>query len=170
MASGDITPYNDGNFGKAGGVTHQVVAGGTPPAINAGEMVLKTLGNQYVIPLTTSKPVVATDFIAGISETASTEASATTDGIVRVTPYSAGQIWLIAPKTPANFGLTPGSVSQTTYNAKVGQRVTIDVTAGVQTINSTDGSTNGCIVENLDVVASPGKVAFSIREAAYYTA
>lgn len=170
MASGDITPFNDGPFGRQGGVRHQVVAGGTPPAINAGEMVLKTLGNQYVIAMSTSKPVVATDFIAGISESASTEASATTDGFVYVTPYSPGQIWLIAPKTAANFGLTAGSVSQSTYNAKVGQRVTIDVTTGVLTINSTDGSTNGCVVENLDVVAFPGKVAFSIRAAAYYTA
>lgn len=169
MASGDIVPYNDGNFGKAGGVPHQVASGGTPPAINAGEMVLKTLGNQYVIAMANAKPVVATDFIAGISETASTE-TASADGTVRVTPYSAGQIWLISPKTPANFGLTAGSVNQTTYNAKVGQRVTIDVTSGVLTINSTDGSTNGCVVENLDVVAFPGKVAFSIREAAYYTA
>lgn len=169
MSSGDIVPYNDGNFGKAGGVDHQVVAGGTPPAINAGEMVLKTLGNQYVIAMSTSKPVVATDFIGGISETASTETS-TVDGKVKLTPYSPGQIWLISPKTVANYGLTAGSFNQTTYNAKVGQRVTIDVTSGVLTINSTDGSTNGCVVENLDIFAFPGKVAFSIRAAAYYTA
>lgn len=169
MASGDIVPYNDGNFGKAGGVQHQVVLGATPPVINAGEMVLKTLGNQYVIAMATSKPVVATDFIAGISESASTETT-TADGKVWVTPYSPGQVWLIAPKTVANFGLTPGAYSQTTYNAKVGQRVTIDVTAGVLTINSTDGATSGCVVENLDIVAFPGKVAFSIRVAAYYTA
>lgn len=164
MATGDITPLNDGPFGKIGGVRHQVVAGGTPPAINAGEMVLKTLGNQYVIAMANAKPVVATDFIAGISETASTELSATTDGSVLVTPYAPGQIWLIAPNVAASWN------TQAKYNALVGARVTIAVSAGVLTINSADGSTNGCVVENLDIVVYPGKVAFSIRAAAYYTA
>ncbi len=163
MATGDITPLNDGPFGKLGGVKHQVVAGGTPPAINAGEMVLKTLGNQYVIAMATNKPVVATDFIAGISESASTEASATTDGFVYVTPYAPGQIWLINPKVAATWN------TQAKYNALVGSRVLIDVTSGVLTILATDGSTSACVIENLDTVAYPGKVAFSIRAATYYT-
>lgn len=163
MSSGDIVPYNDGNFGKAGGVIHQVVGAASPPAINAGEMVLKTLGNRYVIKMATNKPVVATDFIAGISETASTE-TATTDGKVWITPYSAGQIWLIAPKVAATWA------TQALYDALVGSRVLIDVTSGLSTILASDGSTSGCVVENLDIVAFPGKVAFSIRAASYYTA
>lgn len=162
MALGDITPLNDGVFGKTGGVIHQVVAAATP-AINAGEMVLKTLGNEYVIKMATNKPVVATDFIAGISETTSNETSGA-DGTVSVTPYTPGQIWLIAPNVAATWN------TQAKYNALVGARVLIDVTTGTETILATDGSTNGCVVENLNIANYPAKVAFSIRAAAYYTA
>ena len=160
---GDITPYNDGAFGIAGAVIHQVVSGGTPPAINAGEMVLKTLGNEYVIPMATNKPVVATDFVAGISTTTSTE-TATVAGTVAVTPITPGQIYLIAPKVAATWN------TQAKYNALVGARVLIDVTSGVETILATDGSTSGCVIENLDIVRFPGKVAFSIRAGASYLA
>ena len=55
MAKGDILPYQPGTRGSR---SHQVVAGGTPPAINAGEPVAKTLGNEYVTALATNKPVV----------------------------------------------------------------------------------------------------------------
>lgn len=163
MALGDITPYTDGAYGKTGGVVHQVVLGGTPPAINAGEMVLKTLGNEYVIAMATNKPVIATDFIAGISETTSTETSAA-DGTVVVTPIAPGQIWLIAPKVAATWN------TQAKYNALVGARVLIDVTTGTLTLLASDGSTSGCVVENLNIAQYPGKVAFSVRAAAMYTA
>lgn len=166
---GDITPYNDGNFGATGGVTHQVASNGSTPAINAGEMVLKTLGNQYVIKMATNKPVVGTDFVAGISETTSSE-TATVDGTVTVTPLIPGQIWLIAPKVAATFGQTTGAINQTTYNALVGARVLIDVTSATETILAADGSTNGCVIENLNIVNYPNKVAFSIRAGASYTA
>ncbi len=162
MASGDIVPYNDGAFGQAGSVDHQVVSGGTPPAINAGEMVLKTLGNRYVTAMANNKPVVATDFVAGISASASNE-TATVDGKVKVVPLAPGQIWLIAPKVLATWN------TQALYNALVGSRVLIDVTSGVLTLLAVDGSTSGCVVENLDIVAFPGRVAFSVRAAAAYT-
>lgn len=163
MSLGDITPLNDGNFGATGAVIHQVVSGGTPPAINAGEMVLKTLGNQYVIPMSTNKPVVATDFVAGISTTTSTETS-TADGTVAITPIIPGQIYLIAPKVAATWN------TQALYNALVGKRVLIDVTTGAETILASDSSTSGCVVENLNISQYPGKVAFSIRAGASYTA
>lgn len=162
-AQGDITPYNDSNFGAQGSVQHQVVAGGGFPAINAGEMVLKTLGNQYVIKMATNKPVVATDFVAGISTTASSE-TATLNGIVNVTPLQDGDIWLIAPKVAATWN------TQALYNALVGLRVLIDVTGGVETLLASDSSANGCVVENLDITRYPGKVAVSFRQALMYTA
>lgn len=160
---GDITPYNDANFGVQGSVQHQVVAGAGGPAINAGELVLKTLGNQYVIKMATNKPVVGTDFVAGISTTTSSETTSL-DGIVNTTPIQDGDIWLIAPKVLATFN------TQAKYNALVGARVLIDVTNGVETLLAADGSTNGCVIENLNIVNYPGKVAISFRQALAYTA
>ncbi len=163
MALGDITLYNDTGGAAVGSVTHQVVLGGTPPAINAGELVLKTLGNEYVIPMATNKPVVATDFLAGLSTTTSSETSAA-DGTVQVRPLIPGTIYLIAPKVAATWN------TQAKYNALVGARVLIDVTTGVLTILATDGATSGCVVENLEIAKYPGKVAFSVRAAASYAA
>lgn len=163
MAQGDLTPYNDSAFGVQGSVQHQVVGAAGSPAINAGELVLKTLGNQYVIKMATNKPVVGTDFVAGISTTASSETT-TVDGIVNVTPLQDGQIWLIAPKVAATFN------TQAKYNALVGARVLIDVTGGVETLLAADSSTSGCVIENLDIFRYPGKVAISFRQALAYTA
>lgn len=162
MSTGDITLYKVSATGVPGSKTHQVAAQATPPLINAGEMVLKTLGNEYVTAMATNKPVVATDFLAGISLTASTE-STTTDGTVEVMPLVPGVIYLIAPKVAATFN------TQAKYNALVGARVLIDVTSGKETILAADGSTSGCVIENLNIQQYPGLVAFSIRTgAAYY--
>lgn len=163
MAKNDIQILQEGAFGVPGTVRHQVVAGGTPPAINAGEMVLKTLGNEYVITMATNKPVVSTDFVAGISQSASTETT-TTAGTVDVIPLVPGTIYLINAKVAATWN------TQALYNALVGARVLIDVTSGVETLLATDGSTYGCVVENLDITRFPGKVAFSVRQACSYTA
>lgn len=163
MASGDITPYNDSAFGIQGSVKHQVVGAAGFPAINAGEMVLKTLGNQYVIKMATNKPVVATDFVAGISASASSELTAT-DGVVYVTPLQDGQIWLMAPKVAATFN------TQAKYDLLVGARVLIDVTGGVLTLLASDSATSGCVIENLNIATYPGKVAVSFRQALAYTA
>jgi hypothetical protein len=164
MARGDITLYQAATQGATASQKHQVVAGGTPPAILAGEPVGKTLGNAYVVTLANSKPVVGTDYIAGVAVSDSTELSATTDGLVDVIPVQPGQIWLIAPKVAATWN------TQAKYNALVGARVTLDKTSGTYTINSTDGSTNGCVIEYLDISKYPGLVAFSFRAGAMYFA
>ncbi len=162
MTTGDISIYKTPSI-LPGSKTHQVASGGTPPAINAGELVLKTLGNQYVIAMATNKPVVATDFVAGLSFTASTETS-TNDGTVDVQPLIPGIIYLIAPKVAATWN------TQALYNALVGKRVLIDVTSGKLTILAADNSTYGCIIENLNIQQYPGQVAFSIRAGASYLA
>lgn len=166
MAQGDIIPYNDSAFGVQGSVQHQVVGAAGFPAINAGEPVSKTLGNQYVITNPTSGQVVNTNFMAGVSTTASSE-SATADGIVNVTPLQDGQIWLIAPTTAATWN------TQAKYNALVGSRVLIQKSAagntGVYTILAADSTNNGCVIENLDIFRYPGKVAFSFRSGLAYT-
>lgn len=163
MAKNDIAVLQEGAFGTPGTVRHQVAAGGTPPAINAGEMVLKTLGNEYVIPMATNKPVVGTDFVAGISQSASTE-TASVKGTVDVTPLIPGTIYRINAKVAATFN------TQAKYDALVGARVLIDVTGGVETILAADGATNGCVIENMDITRFPGQVAFSVRAGASYTA
>ncbi len=162
MAKNDVVMLKSGAFGQTGSRRFQVQAGGTPPAINAGEMVLKTLGTQYVIAMASNKPVVATDFIVGISASASTEAAATTDGVVDVIPLIPGQVFRIAAKVAATFN------TQAKYNALVGARVLIDVTGGVQTILAADGSTSGCVIEDLDITQFPGQVAFSFRAGCSY--
>lgn len=164
--TGDILPINDGAFGAIGSRTHQV-ASGTTASISAGELVLKTLGNQYVTVWTANsaaKPVVATDFLAGVSTTASNE-TATAAGTVSVTPIIMGQVWIGNPTVAATWN------TQAKYNALVGARVLLNcTTAGVQTVLATDGATNGLVVENLDIAQFPGKVAFSLRSGLSYTA
>lgn len=168
MALGDFSIYNaNSDTGSTGGRRHQTAAGAGFPAINAGELVSKTLGNQYVITNPTSGQAVATNFLAGISNSTSTE-TATLDGYVDVTPVNSGAIWLVAPAVAATWN------TQTKYNALVGARVLIQKSAagntGIYTILAADGSTNGCVVENLNIFDYPGMVAFSLRSALSYLA
>lgn len=168
MASGDFSFFNASSAtGSLGSRRHQVVAGASAPAINAYELVSKTLGNQYVITNPTSGQVVATNFLAGISTSASTE-TATLDGYVDVMPVNNGTIWLVAPAVAASWN------TQALYNANVGKRVLIQKSVagntGIYTILAADGSTNGCVVENLNVFDYPGMVAFTLRAALSYVA
>lgn len=161
MAAGDLSLYkaND-STGSLGSIRHQVAASAGAPAINVGEPVSKTLGNQYVITNPTSGQVVATNFLAGIATSTSTETTAF-DGYVDVMPIDQGTIWLIAPAVPATWN------TQAKYNALVGARVLIQKSTtgntGVYTILAADNATSGCVVENLNIFTYPGMVAFSFR-------
>ena len=167
MAQGDINFLAPTQFGTSGTRKHLVAASAT--LINANEPVGKTLGSEYVVPLATNKPVVGTDYMAGIAESVSTNTS-TADGSVQVFPLIPGVIYTIKPKVSATFfgsGTTP---SQSTYNALIGYRVLLDLTSGSYTILASDSSTYGCVIEYIDVVQNPGLVAFSIRAAVAYSA
>lgn len=161
MALGDIKLFREPVFGGNGSVTHQVAASAT--LINAGEPVTKALGQQYVVPMATNKPVVATDIFIGIAATTSTN-TASADGTVEVIPFIPGTTYIVSPKVAATWN------TQAKYNALVGARVLMDLTSGVYTILATDGATYGFVVEPLDVVKFPGKVAFTVRAGAMYTA
>lgn len=165
MALGDIQSFKNGSFGAPGSVQFKV-ASGTTASINPGEPVAKTLGNStgnVVSSDATSAQVVGTDYLAGISETTSTE-TASAAGVVDVTPLVGGQQWLISPTTAASWD------TQSEYDALVGARVLIQKSAGIYTILASDSANNGCVVQPLDISKYPGKVAFSFRNGLNYLA
>lgn len=166
MALGDITLLADGAFGATGAIPAQVTSG-TTASIKAGELVLKSLGSQFVTVWTAgsaAKPVVATDFLAGLSASTSTETTAAA-GVVQVIPLVPGQIFLGNPLVPGSWD------TQSEYDALIGDRVLLDCTAGgVQTVIATDGATQGLVIQPLDLTKYPGKVAFSLRAALSYMA
>ena len=176
MALGDVTIFDDGVFGFPGSKRHRVNNGG-PADIKAGELVLKVLGTPYVTKWTAGsalKPVVNTDYIAGLAASTSDE-TLTAKGWVDVFPNLPGMTYLIAPATAATWD------TQSEYDALVGDRVLLDCSStDVQTILATDatvtknqaggwtGKLNGLIIEPLDVIKYPGKVRFSINQGLNY--
>lgn len=153
------------NPAKVRQVQNPTASSVTAPAINPGEPVAASLGSQYATPLATAKPVVATDFMYGISEGYSTESGAN-DGTVMVSPIDQNTIYLCSATTLANIA------TQALYNALVGKRVVFAKSAanntGIYTVGVADGSTNGLVIENNDIIANPGKIAFSIRNGVAY--
>lgn len=166
MALGDVKLLADAAFGAVGSRTHKV-ASGAVATINAGELVLKTLGSAFVVAWgnTNAKPVVGTDFIAGVSTSTSTD-TATADGTVDIMPIDPKMVFLISPNVAATFA------TQAAYDALVGDRVLLasGSTGGAQTILATDGATSGLVIQPLNIQNVPGKVAFSIRAGAFYMA
>lgn len=184
MALGDITIYSkDNGFGYPGDVNYVVGTATTVPTILSGEPVAKALGTGLVSAMASSKPLVGTDYLVGIAATTSTETtSGAVQGSVSVLPVDADVTYLISTLATATYfgSNATGNVfpNQATYDALVGTRVTLARTGGVgasqlggvYTINSTDSSNNGLVVEELDVNKFPGKVRFSFRKALSYKA
>lgn len=166
MSLGDIQVLEAGAFGEVGGRPHNVNSG-TTSSIKAGELVLKALGSAFVTAWTAgsaAKPVVSTDFLAGLATTTSTETTSA-KGVVTVQPLIPGVVYLGKPNDSTLWD------TQAEYDALVGDRVLLDCSAGgVQTVLSTDGSTNGLVVEPLDIAKYPSKVAFSLRAGLSYLA
>lgn len=157
--TGDITILDQSVMAGNGAKKYIVLAGAT--AILAGEPVTKALGAPSVTQMATNKPVVATDFLAGIAATNSTQ-TASADGEVWVNQIIPGVVYLMDPNSAAAFD------TQAEYDALVGDRVLMDLTAGKFTILATDGATSGCVIEALDIAKYPGKVAFSFRQGVSY--
>ncbi len=161
---GDIQVFTEGAFGYPGDDAFCV--GKSSTLINAGEPVLKCLGNtegSFVSPMPTNEPVVGTNFLAGIAATTSTNTSSA-PGSVRVTKLLPGITYLIAPNVAATWD------TQAEYDSLVGARVLLDLTTGTYTILAADGSTFGCVIMPLDITTFPGKVRFAFRNAVSYLA
>lgn len=179
MALGDITIYSkDNGTGYPGDMNYVVGTAATVPSILSGEPVAKALGTGLVSALASAKPLVGTDYIVGIAASTSNEAtSGAVQGSVSVTPIDEPITYLISTLATATYFGNPAT-SQATYDALVGSRVTLARTGGVgasqlggtYTINSTDSSNNGLVVESLDISKYPGKVRFSFRSALSYRA
>ena len=160
MAKGDIMPFESASGFTTGGSLKYLVVAGTTASINAGEPVQKLAGVAGVTPMLTNSPT-ATNRAVGVSTSVSTETAAAA-GTVDVIPGNDTQLWIMAPKVAATWN------TQAKYNALVGSRVLIDLTAGVYTILAVDGAGNGCIVEFLDIARYPGMVAFSFSQVTDY--
>ena len=157
MAVGDILVHRAGPFGDVGAKKYKTAAAAT--TIYPGEPVVRSLGGYVVTQMATSKPVVGSDYLVGIATTTSTQTAAAA-GEVWVQPITPGTIYKIKPLTEATWD------TQAEYDALVGDRVTMDLTDGTFTINATDGSTYGCVIEWMDVTVQKNKgwVAFSFRD------
>ena len=165
MATGDIFPFENSQAKMGGALKYKVTANsvgadGTVSRIRAGEPVTKVAGAAGVLAAATNGPTT-TNRIVGVASQLSNE-TASVDGTVDVIPAADTQIWLVAPKVAATFN------TQSNYNNQVGKRVLLDNTAGVYTILSADGASNGCVIEWLDISRYPGLVAFSFSPVVDY--
>jgi hypothetical protein len=160
MAQPQFLSY-DGLDTAVGSQTYAVQAGAVG-SIASGIPVSKALGAAYVTAMATNKPVVATDFLAGISCSLSTDTVAA-DGTVQVQRiFDNDTTWLVAPNNAALWD------TQAEYDALVGDRVLLDLTGTTYTVLATDGATNGCVVMPLDITKYPGKVRIAFRKGCNY--
>lgn len=192
MALGDITIYSkDNGTGYPGDVNYVVGTATTVPQILSGEPVTKSLGTgsgttlNYVTALASGKPVIvgfggnpSSDYLVGVAASTSTElTSGAVMGQVSVTPIDEPLTYLISTLATSNYFGNPAT-SQAVYDGMVGSRVTFARTGGVgssqlggvYTINATDATGNGLVVEELDIARFPGKVRFSFRSSLSYRA
>ena len=167
MAALDILIYDESGCAYPGDEQYVVAAGTCAAKIKVGEPVAKALAGVVVTALATNKPVVGTDFLAGIAASTSTDTVAAA-GTVRVTKLVPGMTWLIKPNAATSWD------TQAEYDALVGARVLIDLTgtalAGTAsyTLLATDNSTYGCVVMPLDIAKYPGRVRIAFRNGVSY--
>ena len=166
MATGDIFPYeNAASTNFSGALKFKVTANstgsdGAVSRIKPGEPVTKVAGAAGVLAAATNAPTTTLRIVGVATDTSNETAAA--DGTVSITPALDGQIWLIKPKVAASWD------TQAEYNALIGARVLIDNTSGTYTILASDGASNGCVVEYLNVAERPGLVAFSFSPLVNY--
>ncbi len=151
-------PFESSNAKMTGGLKYKVTANstgsnGSVSRINPGEPVTKVAGAAGVLAAATNAPTT-TLRIVGVAISTSTE-TASVDGTVDVLPVTNGQLFMIKPNSATAWD------TQSEYNALCGARVLIDNTTGTYTILASDGASNGCIIEYVDIAKYPGYVVFS---------
>ncbi len=161
MALGDIVIYRQASAGGGAG-SRPMIARASAAQIQAGEPITIVAGATAVVPNQVNNLLVIAPSpysmtgtgLLGIAQTTATN-TATLPGYVEYVPTGSGTVWLINAKTSSEVD------TQAEYDALVGHRVLIDLTAGVYTMLTSDSAANGCIIQPLDVVKFPGKVAFT---------
>jgi len=158
MAIGNITPFETSNSKFGGSLKYYVAANstgadGAKTRIQPGEPVTQVAGAAGVLAAATNAPTT-TLRIVGVAASVSTE-TASLAGTVDVIPSSNGLLWKCAVKVAGDID------TQAKYNALCGARVLIDNTAGVYSMLSADGSSNGCVIEYNDIAKLPGFIVFS---------
>jgi hypothetical protein len=182
LALGDITIYSkDNGNGYPGDINFAVATATTIPTILSGEPVTKTAGVNYPSALASGGPLIGggpgtlTPLLGVAATTSSESTSGNVFGSVSVTPIDEPITYLIGTLATSTYFGNPAT-SQAVYDGMVGSRVTFARTGGVgssqlggtYTINATDATANGLIVEELDIVKYPGKVRFSFRNQLSY--
>lgn len=192
MALGDITLYSkDNGNGYPGDINYVVLSAAITPVILSGEPVAKTVGSgSFVTALAsgtgaTPYPQVGGPgavTLVGVAASNSTEPSSGTGvGQISVTPIDEPLTYLISTLATTQYFGNPSSgatLQQQQYDTQVGSRVTFTRTGGIgasqlggaYTINSTDLTGGGLVVEELDIQKFPGKVRFSFRSGLSYRA
>lgn len=154
----DIQVIGDSSIAPSGSVKYNVAASAT--LIVPGEPVAVTLGTMTVTKMATNKPVVATDYLAGIAVSTSTN-TASVAGTVDVMPLKAGNLYMISANDSTAIN------TQAKYNALLGYRVLLDLTGTYPNDKYTglvaDGATSGCVIMPNDITKNPGKIVFAIR-------
>ena len=168
MASGDLTILEQLSEMGRGGRLYNVAAG---TAILAGEPVSnKAVGDVAVQPMGTTLPICSTTagvegLFVGVATTNSTNTT-TAAGTVYVLPVNSGTTYLISPVTAASWD------TQAEYDALVGKRVTINnsatigasfLNAGTYALNASDSANNGVVVQAMNILNNPAKVAIAFR-------
>lgn len=166
MALGDLLILEQNSEMSRGGRLYNVAAG-TP--IYAGEPVQqRVVGAVVVEPNLTSTPVVGTSGVeglfVGVATTNSTNTS-TAAGSVYVLPINSGITYLITPTTAGSWD------TQSEYDALVGKRVLLQnsvtvsstPTSGTYTLLASDSAANGCVVQAMNILEHPAKVAIAFR-------
>jgi hypothetical protein len=165
---GDIQIYDEGAFGYPGDDIAVVASGTVASKIKAGEpLYIAVNGGNVATALATNLPssANAASNISGIASSTSTDTVAAA-GTVRYTKLSPIVSYLISPKVAATFD------TQAKYDALVDSFVLLDLTGtaalgtATYTILAAHNAAYGCVIEPLDIARFPGKVRFSIRNAA----
>jgi len=117
-----------------------------------------------VVAAGTNFPVASSDFFVGIAATTSTNTSATA-GTVGVYPADPGMTFLANPTVATSWD------TQVEYDALVNKNVVLDLASGAYTVLATNPSvtTNGLLVQAMNIKEHPGKVALACKVSATST-